>query len=149
SVLERRLAEGAQQRTPMVVRTEQMIGARIFVVLPPVSHLALESRHCLVGPCPVSKQARETIDRCLFQRSILWCLYSHHVSVRPRHVCTAATAVRYEGCSRAAQSSIRPWYRFRFTCGGTLAWLRADAKVSSIPSSDRSHSAGLVSYVEQ
>jgi hypothetical protein len=37
SVLERRLAEAAQQRTPMVVRTEQMIAKRIVVVLPAVS----------------------------------------------------------------------------------------------------------------
>jgi hypothetical protein len=36
SVLERRLAEAAQQRTPVVVRAEQMIGRRIFVVLPSV-----------------------------------------------------------------------------------------------------------------
>ena len=57
SVLKRRFAEAAQQRTPVVVRTEGMIGKQIFVVLPPVRQLSLESRHCLVGPCPVAKQA--------------------------------------------------------------------------------------------
>jgi hypothetical protein len=28
---------------------------------------------------------------------------------------------RYEECSREAQSSIRPWYRFRLTRGGTMS----------------------------
>jgi hypothetical protein len=62
SVLERRLTETAQERTPMVVRTEQMIGTRIFVVLPSFSELSLESHHGLVRPCPVPNQAREAID---------------------------------------------------------------------------------------
>jgi hypothetical protein len=62
-VLERCFAEAAQQRTPMVERTEQMISKRIFIVLPPGSELPLESRQCLVGPSPMSRQAREAVGR--------------------------------------------------------------------------------------
>jgi len=49
-VLECRFAEAAQQRTPMVVRTERVIGGRIFVAVPPNGQFLFESRLCLVGP---------------------------------------------------------------------------------------------------
>src|SRR5262245_38600626 len=53
-VLECRFAEAAQQRTPVVVRTVRMIGDRIFVVVPKAGQLLLESRHGLIGPCPMA-----------------------------------------------------------------------------------------------
>ena len=49
-VLECRFAEAAQQRTPVVVRTERVIGGRIFVAVPPNGQFLFESRLCLVGP---------------------------------------------------------------------------------------------------
>ena len=55
TVLERCFAETAEQRTPMIVGAEGMIGDRIFPILPAVSQFLLESRHCLVGPRPVAE----------------------------------------------------------------------------------------------
>ena len=84
SVLERRFGEATEQRTPMVVRTEQMIRPRIVVVLPSVGQFPLEARHGLVGPRPMAKQTREAVDRRASQRPILRCLYSdgyRHVSL--------------------------------------------------------------------
>jgi hypothetical protein len=69
-VLECRFAQAAQQRTPVVVRTERTIGDRFVVALPVASQLLLESRHRLVGPRPVPQQAGETIDRRVAQRSM-------------------------------------------------------------------------------
>ncbi len=49
-VLECRFAEATQQRTPVVVRTERVIGGRIFVAIPPNGQFLFESRLCLLGP---------------------------------------------------------------------------------------------------
>src|SRR4029077_3424429 len=69
SVVECGFAQAAQQRTPVIVRAERMIGGRSFVVLPSAGHFTLESRHGFIGPGPVAQQASETVDRRVPQRS--------------------------------------------------------------------------------
>ena len=54
--------KAAQQRTPVIIRTERPIGDRFVVVLPVASQLLLETRHRLVGPRPVPQQAGEAVD---------------------------------------------------------------------------------------
>ena len=66
SLLERRVGEAAQQRTPVVIRAEGMMGKQIFAVLPPVRQLLCEPCHRLVGPCPVAKQAGQAIEMASF-----------------------------------------------------------------------------------
>src|SRR5262245_23603382 len=61
AMLERLFGEAAQQRTPVIVRTEWMIRSRVLVVRP-AGQFLLESIHGFVGPSPVAHQARETVD---------------------------------------------------------------------------------------
>jgi hypothetical protein len=55
----------------VVVRSERMIGQWIVGVVPAVGQFSIESRHCLVSPCPVAQQAYESIQRRFAQRAVL------------------------------------------------------------------------------
>src|SRR6185436_11911259 len=68
SALECGVAEAAEQRAPVIVRAERMIGDRIAVVLPAVGQFLLESRLGLVRPGPMTQQAGETVDGRVGQR---------------------------------------------------------------------------------
>src|SRR5919106_456464 len=54
AVVERRLAKGAQERAPVIVRAERVVGHGIIVVVPPIGQFSVESRHRLVSPHPVA-----------------------------------------------------------------------------------------------
>src|ERR687892_2760636 len=54
AVIERRLAKGAQERAPVIIRAERAIGHGIIVVVPPIGQFSVESRHRLVSPDPVA-----------------------------------------------------------------------------------------------
>jgi hypothetical protein len=60
-VIQRRFAEGAQARAPVVVRSERMIGHWV-VVVPPVCQFSIECRHRFVSPRPMAQKACEAIQ---------------------------------------------------------------------------------------
>src|SRR5690606_33582865 len=62
-LLEGRVAESAQQRTPVVVRAERVVCRQVFVIVPPGRQFTLEALHRFVSPRPVPYQACEPVDR--------------------------------------------------------------------------------------
>jgi hypothetical protein len=53
-VIERSLAEGAEQRAPVIVGAKRAIGHWIIVVVQPDGQFSIESRHRFVSPHPVA-----------------------------------------------------------------------------------------------